>query len=185
MIPAELSWYRDSQSLRQRMDDQIADWLFDHHSLTQRLRSSCQGEFSVELIRQCYCWPRRDERRVLQIKRHQYALVREVILRCNQIPMVVARSTIPLSTLHGRLRRLKYLQERPLGEFLFSDPDLNRGPIEVAQIPATFSPLTDLELGQLQDRLPCWGRRSIFHMYQKPLLVSEIFLPSLLLHKTS
>jgi chorismate--pyruvate lyase len=96
--------------------------------------------------------------------------VREVLLMSNDSPLVYARSILPLDTLRGRYRRLRRLGRTPLGKVLFSDPSMTRGDMQFAQF----------RLGREKGaggQLPIWGRRSIFYLVGKPLLVSEIFLP--------
>lgn len=118
------------------------------------------------------------ERRVLRVRRRQLALIREVRLLCDEVPWVFARTVIPRTTLTGSERRLAHLGERPLGAVLFADPRMQRGAVEVARL----EPGSGLHHHALQgtdgsvDAL--WGRRSVFRLGRKPLLVSEIFLPA-------
>lgn len=108
-------------------------------------------------------------------------MVREVELLCHNQPWVYARSVFPQATLTGRLRCLKKLDARPLGALLFNDPSMRRTHFEVAA-------LNNAELSgyfnTTSDRF-FWGRRSLFFIDEKPLLVSEIFLPALELHARS
>ncbi len=92
--------------------------------------------------------------------------VREVALCIRNQPVVLARSVIPRSTLTGAERQLLVLNTKPLGEFLFSHKHMSRSKIEVKK-------------GTVNQQA-VWGRRSIFKLNNKPLLVSEFFLPSLL-----
>ena len=102
------------------------------------------------------------------------ALIREVILFGRDEPWVFARSILPLASLTGSLRHLRKQNNRPLGAFLFSQPQLQRSAIAVARISRdhAYVPL-DLAANQ-----PLWGRRSVFYLQRKPLLVSEVFLPA-------
>jgi chorismate--pyruvate lyase len=103
------------------------------------------------------------------------ALVREVLLFGRGVPWVYARSGIPMQTLTGRLRKLRHLDNRPLGALLFSDPTMSREPLEWAKIPAYSSSSLTSKL-PVYDQ-PIWGRRSVFRLSAKPLLVCEMFLP--------
>ena len=111
----------------------------------------------------------------LNLPARTLVLVREVILYGGDAPWVYARSIIPLSTLTGRLRKLRNLDNRPLGALLFSERTMTRSPMEVACLTNDNSQLPK-ELRIFDS--PMWGRRSIFWLDKKPLLVSEIFLPS-------
>ena len=117
--------------------------------------------------------PRLSERRALSLGPRRLALIREVILYGKGQPWVYARSIIPLQTLTGRLRKLRHLDSRPLGALLFNDVTMRRDPVEVASMSSTNAQLPQTLRGVTA---PMWGRRSVFHLDQKPLLVSEIFL---------
>jgi chorismate--pyruvate lyase len=146
-------------------------WLADDGSLTQRLIQASAGDFGVELLRQRVALPRHDEANALGLAQGRHALVREVVLKGLDLPWVYARSILPLATLTGRLRALRHLDNRPLGALLFADKSMARGDIEIAAIDPRSLPL------RLGGQAPLWGRRSLFYLDGKPLLVSEIFLP--------
>jgi len=147
-------------------------WLADEGSLTQRLTAASHGHFSVKVLSQRRGRPRPDEAMALGMTSTRRALIREVVLLGNHQPWVYARSILPLTTLSGRLRVLGKLDDRPLGALLFADPTMTRGPVEVATLPGTAIPPP---LAPADARL--WGRRSVFWLDAKPLLVCEIFLP--------
>lgn len=150
-------------------------WLLDRGSLTQRLITASDGQFRVRVLSQAVAKPRRTEAQALGIPRQQLAVVREVVLYGNDQPWVYARSILPLSSLTGRLARLRKLNDRPLGAILFADPTMRRGKLELARVlPARVA--LPQELGIFDTLL--WGRRSVFYIADKPLLVSEIFLPT-------
>lgn len=114
----------------------------------------------------------------LSLSQGRHALVREIFLQCADTPLVYGRSIIPARTFSGRERRLAFWGQRSLGDYLFRQPNVIRGRIEVAMIPALSA------LGELvQDHAPVdsslWGRRSIFYIREKPLLVVEVFLPGI------
>ncbi|MDX1656372.1 MAG: chorismate lyase, partial [Candidatus Competibacteraceae bacterium] len=83
------------------------------------------------------------------------------------------------ATLRGRGRRLTRLGNRSLGEVLFSDPTVTRGAVEVARVgPASWLHQRAWP-GPRHDLRPLWGRRSLFWLAGRPLLVCELFLPDL------
>jgi len=105
---------------------------------------------------------------------HEVGLVREVHLLCRQRPWVFARTVIPVQTMTGSVRRLARLGSRPLGGLLFADPSVRRGALEIARIAPGHSLYGTATGGT--NGAPIWGRRSVFHLDNKPLLVSEVFL---------
>jgi chorismate lyase len=136
--------------------------------------AASKGDLQVVIVRQFIGRPSLSESQALALPRHQLALVREVILQgCGQ-PWIFARSLLPLSSLQGKLRHLRKQHTRPLGAFLFSQPHLARSPIALA----TLNPHDGYLPAQLNNCPELWGRRSVFWLAQKPLLVSEVFLPA-------
>ena len=141
-------------------------WLLDKGSLTQRLKSAYPGAFEVKVLHHDWGRPTADERHFLAMQERETASIREVILVCNGEPRVFARSILPATSLEGKNRQLLQLKNRSLGSFLFAQPDLERGPIQLTRVHDD----TDLLI---------WGRRSRFILDNKPLAVCEFFLPSL------
>jgi chorismate lyase len=147
-------------------------WLLDNGSLTGRLVANCRGRFNVQRLYQGWQTPLLSEQRLLSQPPRELALVREVVLRDGDTPIVFARSVFPLTCLQGRLRHLRQLQNKPLGEILFKNPGMHRSPFELAKI----TPRSDYLPADIQGDEPAWGRRSRFVVNNKALMVSEVFL---------
>jgi chorismate--pyruvate lyase len=173
-------WRPENQWLRSSVPDMLRDWLLNTDSLTQRISQSCPGCFRVRVLDQAWDVPCRDERLVLSIPARQTAIIRQVQLLCDGIPWVYARSVIPVSTLSGPQRRLAFLGNRPLGAYLFADPSMQRGPVELACITRRHVMYQQATTGLAIKPEGIWGRRSVFRVGGKPLLVCEMFLPDLL-----
>ena len=153
---------------------ELQGWLSDKGSLTARLIDKSEGEFAVTVLRQFTGRPTLGECKALGAKPSSLALIREVILKGHNQPWVFARSVLPLSSLTGKLRHLRKQTNRPLGAFLFSQPHLARSPIAVTPISRNHGYVP----AELIDNQVLWGRRSVFYLAQKPILVSEVFLAS-------
>ncbi|MBB3141704.1 chorismate lyase [Halomonas organivorans] len=139
-------------------------WVASRDSLTQRLiDAGTPRRFRVRLLDQRLGRPRRDEARALQISPSRQVWLREVALCLDDRPWVVARSVAPLRSLRGQ--RLERLGERSLGHWLFRQPGLERGPIEVSADPAPFRAAPGP-----------WGRRSVLRHGRFAVLVQEFFL---------
>lgn len=157
----------------------VRGWLRDAGSLTQRLRTACGGVFSVHVRRQAWSRGYPGEASLLGIKPYRIALVREVELRCDGAAWVFARTFIPVSSLRGPARRLKMLGNRPLGAVLFADPGVTRGKTQFVYL-TPGQPLFESAVAGLPIRPGgLWGRRTLFNLAGKPLLVNEIFLPGI------
>lgn len=139
-------------------------WVLDRGSLTKRLIHASKGDFKVRISQQRWALPSLDERNLLNLPMGQRALIREVSLICAGIVWVNARSIIPLGTLTGAERQLAHLGERPLGAFLFKSKTMKRGPLQIASFRST-------------QHKNISARRSVFFLQDKPILVSEFFMP--------
>ncbi len=172
-------WRIEARWSRWLIPRELLGWLLDPASLTHRIKQHCRGRFRVRVLAQGWGRPRPDERRALGMQAAERALIRQVQLLCDDEPWVFARSIIPVTTLSGPQRRLARLGDRPLGAFLFADPSMQRGPVELACIPRQ-SHIYRMATTGLGVKPACiWGRRSVFQVGNKPLLVCEVFLPDL------
>lgn len=149
-------------------------WLFDASSLTARLVALCGKSFSVQVLSQQWQVIDAEEAAAMALNNASSALVREVLLCCENQPLVYARTVIPVTTLRGAQRRYSNLGNRPLGAMLFADRTMRREEVQVAVLSASHQANQYSNSGER-----VWGRRSVFRVAGKPLLVSEYFLPEL------
>jgi chorismate--pyruvate lyase len=159
------------------MPRNLRAWLLDTASLTLRLQQLCPGRFRVRLLSQSWGRPFGDEVVALGMKSGSLALIRQVQLLCGDDPWVYARTVIPVSSLRGRLQRLAHLGSRPLGGMLFADPGMQRGGVELARLRTGQAMHAAATFHLAPPPVEIWGRRTVFRLADKPLLVSEIFLP--------
>lgn len=154
-------------------------WLTDNGSLTAALKSRCPA-LQVMRLRQGLARPHADERTLLGLTPKAYALIREVMLLCDERPLVFAHSVIPRAGLAGPWRSLSRLGNRPLGEALFADPRIVRHPLQYRRLdrrhPLYRSAVHHLTLQPSW----LWARRSVFARDGYPILVTEVFLPEVL-----
>ena len=168
-------WYRRHQLFNQSIPPSLLPWLFDASSLTARMIDLCGKDFSVRVISQQWQKLTAEEALAMSIKHVRSALVRQVLLCCGDKPLVYARTVIPVTTIQGAQRRYANMGSRPLGAMLFADRTMRREDVQVAILPAWH------EANQFsKTKEHVWGRRSVFRVAGKPLLVSEYFLPELL-----
>jgi|TARA_B110000444_G_scaffold228761_1_gene234765 chorismate--pyruvate lyase len=135
----------------------VCNWLLDGQSLTAKLRDKYK-DFKVNVMSQEQDNPYDCELKLLEAASNQTFIVREVELIGSQVPVVIARSLIPLTQDTNEILKIG---AKPLGEILFNDPEIKRG---------------HLEVGSFNES---WARRSTFKIGKTKLLVSEIFLESL------
>ena len=142
-------------ALTQKAPAAVQLWLDDNTSLTAKLKQQFP-DFSVHVLSQQKVSPYAHEIEVLNA--HQSYAIREVELLGNGRIMVFARSIIPVT---NDTQEILNIGSKPLGEVLFNDPSIKRGPMQITQI----------------DNI--WGRRSTFSIGETKLLVSEFFMEEL------
>lgn len=176
---SEPAWHEASRLHRREIPEAALRRLLDPASLTRRIQAACPGYFRVQVLAQGWARPQHNEVLALGMRDGSWGFVREVHLLCDDKPWVYARTVIPRTTLTGPRRRLTRLKSRPLGAVLFADPSMRRAAVEIARL-TPCDKLYPAALRHLVERPPMiWGRRSLFTLGGKPLLVSEIFLPSI------
>jgi chorismate--pyruvate lyase len=110
------------------------------------------------------------------LREHQLAVVREVILRDGDTPLIFAHSVASRRDLRSAWRGLSRLGQRPLAEMLFHDPNVTRLPMEYKKIDARH-PLYRRAKQVIEfDASALWARRSVFWKGGRPLLVTEVFI---------
>lgn len=149
-------------------------WLTDTGSLTTRLSQAFQAELTVNILEQDWGIPDTTELNVLGMTAHQQRyVIRRVQLVLNGTPRIYARSIFPENCLTLQDKHIHKLGETPLGKWLFTHPELIRGPFEITQIKGALLPD---DAGAVSEQV-LWGRRSIFSLnHQQPILVTEYFL---------
>ncbi len=173
------SWQPLTPDSRNHIPAKLHHWLIDTGSLTAKLRHLCH-HFSVHLIQQTQRIAQPHEARLLELDPGASLIDREVQLYCNTNPVVYARSLIPLKAISDRFQDLDAMGEQPLGEKIFSDPQLQRSPIEWCLL--TYQhPLFQHAIEKVTPPpLHLYGRRSLFYGAARPIMISEFFLPAIL-----
>lgn len=176
---AEPLWRPAHRLNRSGIPDRFLPWLLDPASLTERVVAHCRQSFRVQLIDQRLARPMRNEAMALGIRFGTRTVIRRVQLMCGDTPWVAARTVIPPCTLTGKFRRFRHLGSRSLGAMLFADPTMERGEVEITCL-TPADPLFHQAAHDLRDKPgEIWGRRSLFRLGGKPLLVCEFFLPAI------
>jgi len=150
--------------------------MLDTASLIKHLEYYSPEKISLTLEAQSWGKPYPDESKILHLRNGSYALLRETFLTCVDDPWVYARTIIPPQTLLAS-RRLAHWGNEPLGNYLFSDKLTYRGKIEIAELKTSNTPYSPIYNLAIEEDSTLLGRRSFFYIRNKPLLLTEIFLP--------
>ncbi|MBU2872158.1 chorismate lyase [Colwellia sp. E2M01] len=186
-FPVTLSgqWQVPNHTNLSQCSAMLKDWLLDESSLTARLKSH-SSNFHVKVIGEAQQLCSTEDACAL-INVGEPVLVREVLLYCDNVPQVFARSVLPLTSLTGKEVVLGHLGAQPLGQVLFNNPSLQRQGLEVSAftVGSSIAMLANALLEQgnvtyntVDSERKLWGRRSIFILENKPLMVAEVFLPN-------
>jgi len=173
-----LAWYPALNSVSPK----IRCWLQDRGSLTRRIQDRCSN-FRVQPVFQALARVYGDELDVMGLRQNERAMVREVYLYCCDTPVVFAHSVVSRKNLRGAWRGLSGLGNKSLGTVLFTNPKIKRTPLEFKKVTSGHF-LYDRACVRLQTRPPkppkLWARRSLFTLHGQSILVTEVFLPSIL-----
>ena len=171
-------WLENRSGTCHTLPGNVQSWTYEPGSLTQRLRDYYGDAIGVKILLQQWNTPFLSERRLLKLRENRYSLIREVLLHADGKPLILARTIIPAKTIKGAKRNLAHLGNRPLGEVIFSYPKLERIEMDVTLIDQptwTQSAIAEADIDQ-----PIWGRRTVYAIAQRQMLVSEFFLPEVL-----
>ena len=176
------SWNRvDSGELHQA-PRQWQSWLSDTGSLTQKIERAIGQKLEVVVLRDCRQNLNSDESRYFHFKIKR-CRIREVLLCANGMPLVMANSIIPGSSSSGTNHEVLRFGKKPLGAVLFAKTRMRSKKKPLREI-ARLDKRNTLwkKCFQQYQNLPAvgWARRTLYQLKGRPLLVSEVFLPSLL-----
>lgn len=171
--------WRRVEEISAEMTPVERSWLLHPGSLTKRLRGASQGDVEHWVHEEEWDLPQTDEAQQLGLSLEETAKIRETDWCFQGSIWVATRAVIPEKTLKNEGTRLHTVGDRSLGDVLFADPNLQRGPFEFAQLAWDHPYLDRLEDYLSMEIEMLWARRSVFHYFAQPLLVSEIFFPSI------
>lgn len=138
------------------------NWLLDRNSMTKKLQQHCQT-LSVDVLGVYDIANTALSLSELECLPNEPCRVREVILSGDNVDWLYARTLFPQSTLSGSEKDLLALGNNPLGKYVFAQPNHSRDQVQIAQIEVAGDMLL--------------ARRSRLWLNDKPMLVSELFLP--------
>jgi len=176
-VQLELEW--QPASALSDLPIQLGEWILHAGSFMKKLRQHGVEHPRVQLLRQGWQFPALNEKRALGMTMRMYALIREVLIYSQGKNWMYARTVFPRQTLTGKQLCLARLKNHSLGSVLFKDPTMQRSSFEVACLSQNML-LHQFVSQQIKIKTePLWARRSQFFLHNKPLLLTEIFLPDI------
>ena len=152
------SWMSETKSLDVQ-NNEILSWLIEPGSITSRIKSF--SDFKLELLRD---GPGEVDAADddLIIANYKENNIREVLLYSDEEPLIYAKSIIPLETIRLGLGVLGNLKENPLGDILFSNPEIKKEYMLFSKFES--------------NKKIFYGRKGIYTVKSFPFSVCEIFL---------
>lgn len=177
------TWRKADDQVIQELPYQVAEWVAEFGSLTQKL-SNYVETVRLELLKETTEIASPSERRILELKDTQYSQIREVTLFGPQEPWIYARTIVPESD--GKM--ILDLGDTPLGSILFTSSEMRRQSLEVMQIEQNhrlFKAAHNV-CSSVENYQNLWVRRSLWasvNAGSTKLLLLEVFLPDSPLYK--
>ena len=152
------SWMSETKSLKVQ-NKEILSWLNESGSITSRIKSF--SDFKLKLLRD---GPGEVDSADddLIISNYKENNIREVLLYSDEEPLIYAKSVIPLETIRLGLGVLGNLKENPLGDILFSNPEIKKEYMLFSKFES--------------NKKIFYGRKGIYTVKGFPFSVCEIFL---------
>lgn len=172
-------WRTLTKSSARFFPRKVRPWMLLSSSMTKKLAERTGKAVLVDLLKNERGRLYPDEMTLFQ-SRDRSGFVREVCLYNGEKKLLTAR-TVFLSDRLKENSSLSSLGSRPLGELLFAKGNTGRWTLREYAVLRPNSPLFPL-IRQCRARhvRVCWARRTMFLLEGEPLLVTEIFLPSML-----
>ena len=152
------SWMSETKSLEVK-NKEILSWLNESGSITSRIKSF--SDFKLKLLRDGPGEVDASEDDLI-ISNYKENNIREVLLYSDEEPLIYAKSIIPLETIRLGLGVLGNLKENPLGDILFSNPEIKKKHMLFAKFES--------------NKKIFYGRKGIYTVKGFPFSVCEIFL---------
>ena len=172
-----------SSQLSPKLSATLHGWLTEQGSLTQRVQSVCTpaASFNLRVLRHDLALPHRNE--VALLASHGRVRTREILLCRGKTPLIFAHSIVARGDLYKAWASMDGIGGRSLGSVLFVDPAVQRGTLHYRRCDARH-PLYQKALrwcGHIERPDFFWARRAVFVRDNRPLVVTEVFLPALFL----
>ena len=184
------NWTPLTEANRPTLPREVRDWIALETSMTARVGQTAGTAIDVDVLRQDRAPLFADERGFFSDPETatdvaptgaQKGTVREVCLTSGATPLLVARTVFTSPTLeeHPTIRKLG---NHALGSLLFADGPPRWSAREFIRL-GPDAPLWPLVRQRHDGKVEgYWARRTLFELFGAPLLVTEIFLPELLVH---
>jgi len=156
----KISSWKNFESIESKISkNEIRSWLLENGPITNRIKK--KGSFKLHLIQDELSFIKQEDKDFIDCTSNDIKL-REVILFCNDEPIVFAQTIIPVETISKGLEQLGNLGNKPLGDILFEKDIFTKDKV----VYALFENASSLY----------WGRKAKYFVKGYKFSVLEIFL---------
>ena len=156
----KISSWKNFESIESKISkNEIRSWLLENGPITKRIKKN--GSFKLQLIQDELSFIEQEDADFIDCTSNEIKL-REVILFCNDEPIVFAQTIIPVETISKGLEQLGNLGNKPLGDILFEKDIFTKDKVVYA--------LFKNESGIY------WGRKAKYLVKGFKFSVMEVFL---------
>ena len=156
----KISSWKNFESIESKISkNEIRSWLLENGPITKKIKKN--GSFKLHLIQDELSPIEQEDKDFIDCTSNEIKL-REVILFCNDEPIVFAQTIIPVETISKGLEQLGNLGNKPLGDILFEKDIFTKDKV----VYALFENASSLY----------WGRKAKYFVKGYKFSVLEIFL---------
>lgn len=147
--------------------------------MTKKLRAHSNQSVRVDVLYHDWTKPHADDAKYLQLDPAEDIISRVVVMLSDDIPVLYARTAIPKEVIENTGDELLKLDSRPIGEILFTDPNMKRSEFELALLKAGDDGYEEASNASGIRAPELWARRSQFELPNKgTIAITETFLPT-------
>lgn len=165
-------WHQSNISL---FSENIVAWLQSSGNLTKKL--AVLGQHTLSLISQDYVNLPSEENKYLQ-QTQTHGLIRNIAHTINGDTFVLARTVISDELYHQYQKDFDNLGSQPIGQtLLYHRQDMQRSAFEYGYV--SSGQITNPFENILTSIDKIAARRSLFHVHNASLMITELFLPNI------
>jgi chorismate--pyruvate lyase len=160
------------------MSPNFATIFFHPGSMTKILKELSRYRLSLDVLEHAWQKPQYSESTILSSD-HAWGIGREVVMSGVGQPWLYGRTFFPETVVKAQGNDFLFLGSRPLGELLFSNPQISRGEFSVARLLPGHREYQDAAQALQQFPEYLWARRSEFFLPSGEITLLEVFSPKL------
>ena len=174
----EATFHRAYFLCKAAMSRSFSEIFFHPGSMTKILKELSRHRLTLTVLEHTWQKPQQHESKILS-QRNGWGIGREVVMSGAGKPWLYARTFFPESVVKAQGNDFLFLGSRPLGELLFSNPQVRRSDFTVAQLFPGHREYQDAVKALQEAPEYLWARRSEFYFPSGAITLLEVFSPKM------